>query len=183
MRPTETLMHEHEIILMVLDAAEREIQRMRETNAVRREYLEQMVDFFRNFADRCHHAKEENLLFVRMEERGMPREAGPIGVMLYEHDLGRGHVRAVADLLPRAGDDPAARDGIRQHLAAYIQLLRDHIYKEDHILYPMADQLLLPEDQRALEAEFERVEREEIGVGVHEKYHELAHRLAEEESL
>jgi len=40
MRPTETLMHEHEIILMVLDAAEREIQRMRETNAVRREYLE-----------------------------------------------------------------------------------------------------------------------------------------------
>ena len=82
MRPTETLMHEHEIILMVLDAAEREVRRS-----------------------------------------------------------GR---------------------------------------REDHILYPMADQLLLPEDQRALEAEFERVEREEIGVGVHEKYQELAHRLAGE---
>jgi len=45
----------------------------------------------------------------------------------------------------------------------------------------MADQLLLPEDQRALEAEFERVEREEIGVEVHKKYQELAHRLAGEE--
>jgi len=171
-------MHEHQIILMVLDAAEREARRIKEKGEVQSEQVEEMVDFFRNFADRCHHAKEEKLLFIRMEERGMPREAGPIGVMLYEHDLGRGHVRAIADLLPRAGNDPAARDGIRQHLAAYVQLLRDHIYKEDHILYPMADQLLLPEDQRALEAEFERVEREEIGVGVHEKYHELAHWLA-----
>jgi len=77
MRPTETLMHEHEIILMVLDAAEREIQRMRETNAVRREYLEQMVDFFRNFADRCHHAKEENLLFVRWRSGGCPGRPAP----------------------------------------------------------------------------------------------------------
>jgi len=75
-------MHEHKIILQVLDAAEREARRMGETGEVRTERLEQMVDFFRNFADRCHHAKEEKLLFVRMEERGMSREAGPIGVML-----------------------------------------------------------------------------------------------------
>jgi len=180
MRPTETLMREHQIILAVLDAAAREVQRMQETGEVRMERLEQMVDFFRNFADRCHHAKEEKLLFVRMEERGMSREAGPIGVMLYEHDLGRGYVRAVAEALPRAGNDPVARQAVQDNLAQYIQLLRDHIYKEDYILYPMADQLLLPEDQRALEEAFERVEREEIGEGVHEKYHELAHRLAEE---
>ncbi len=180
MRPTETLMHEHQIILMVLDAAEREVRRMQETGTVRAERLEQMVDFFRNFADRCHHAKEEKLLFVRMTERGMPREAGPIAVMLYEHDLGRGHVRAVAEALPRAAaGEPAAREAIRSHLTEYIGLLRDHIYKEDHILYPMADQILLPDDQRDLEAAFERVEREEIGEGVHERYHQMAHQLAE----
>ncbi len=178
MRPTETLMHEHKIILMVLDAAEREAQRMRETGTVRTERLEQMVDFFRNFADRCHHAKEEKLLFVRMEERGMSREAGPIGVMLYEHDIGRGHVRAIAELLPQVANNPAAQREIQQHLEDYIQLLRDHIYKEDNILYPMADQLLSPEDQEALGEAFERVEREEIGEGVHERYVELAHVLA-----
>ncbi len=179
MRPTETLMHEHQIILTVLDAAAREVRRTQETGEVRTERLEQMVDFFRNFADRCHHAKEENLLFVRMEERGMPREAGPIVVMLYEHDLGRGYVRAVAEALPRAHSDPAARQTVLDNLTLYIQLLRDHICKEDHILYPMADQLFLPEDQRALEEAFDRMEREEIGEGVHERYHELAHRLAE----
>ena len=181
MRPTETLMHEHEIILMVLDAAEREVRRVQETGEVRVERLEQMVDFFRTFADRCHHAKEENLLFVRMEERGMPREAGPIAVMLYEHDLGRGHVRAVAEALPRAAaGDPEAKRALVENMTGYIQLLRDHIFKEDNILYPMANQLLAPEDQQELEEAFERVEREEIGEGVHEKYHQLAHRLAEE---
>ncbi|MDW8069799.1 MAG: hemerythrin domain-containing protein, partial [Anaerolineae bacterium] len=159
MRPTEILMQEHQIILTVLDAAAREVQRIQETGEVRVERLEQMVDFFRTFADRCHHAKEEKLLFVRMEERGMPREAGPIGVMLYEHDLGRGYVRAVAEALPRAASDLAAREAVRRNLAQYVQLLRDHIYKEDYILYPMADRLLLPEDQQALEEGFEQVER------------------------
>jgi len=178
MRPTETLMHEHKIILQVLDAAEREARQMAETGEVRVERLEQMVDFFRNFADRCHHAKEEKLLFVRMEERGVSREAGPIGVMLYEHELGRGHVRAIAELLPQVAKNPAARREIQQHLEDYIQLLRDHINKEDYILYPLADQLLSPEDQKALEEAFVRVEREEIGEGVHEKYIELAHALA-----
>lgn len=177
MRPTETLMHEHQIILMVLDAAEREARWIKETGEVQAERVEQMVDFFRNFADRCHHAKEEKLLFVKMQERGMPTEAGPIGVMLYEHDLGRGYVRAVAEALPRAASDSAARQTILDNLTRYVQLLRDHIYKEDHILYPMADQLLLPDDQRALEESFERVEREEIGEGVHERYHRIAYEL------
>lgn len=178
MRPTEILMEEHQIILTVLDAAAREVQRIGQKGEVRPKRLEQMVDFFRNFADRCHHAKEEKLLFVRMEERGMPRGFGPIGVMLYEHDLGRGHMRAVADAIPRAAaGDAGAQEEVQRHLSDYIALLRDHIHKEDNILYPMADQLFLPEDQQELEEAFARVEREEIGEGVHERYHRLAHEL------
>ena len=84
---------------------------------------------------------------------------------------------AVAEALPRAASDSAARQTILDNLTRYVQLLRDHIYKEDHILYPMADQLLLPDDQRALEESFERAEREEIGEGVHERYHRIAHEL------
>jgi hemerythrin-like domain-containing protein len=55
--------------------------------------------------------------------------------------------------------------------------LRAHIDKEDNVLYPMADRLFTPEDQRALTKAFEKVEAEEIGEGVHEKYHQLAHDL------
>jgi hemerythrin-like domain-containing protein len=178
MTPTETLKHEHQIILVVLDAAEREAQLMEE-GQLRAHRVEQMIDFFRNFADRCHHAKEEELLFVKMNERGMPLQGGPLAAMLYEHDQGRRRVSAVADALPPANNgDPASIATVRDNLLAYVQLLRAHIAKEDGVLYPMADQLLAPQDQEELTAAFDRVEAEEIGEGVHDKYHQLAHELA-----
>ncbi|MDH7486396.1 MAG: hemerythrin domain-containing protein [Anaerolineae bacterium] len=179
MTPTETLKHEHRIILMVLDAAEREARRIQAGGAVDTEKIEKMLDFIRNFADRCHHAKEEDLLFVRMGQRGMPTDSGPIAVMLYEHNEGRARVRAVADALPQAAQGNAAAIAtVTANLLAYTQLLRAHIDKEDNILYPMADRLLTPADQRTLAEAFERVEAEEMGAGVHERYHHLAHELA-----
>ena len=108
----------------------------------------------------------------------MPAEGGPIAVMLHEHELGRAHVAAVAAALAGAGRGEAdALAALREHLAGYIELLRAHIDKEDHILYPMADRLLDAADQAALLEDFARVEREEIGAGVHEKYHRLAEGL------
>ncbi|MBC7263375.1 MAG: hemerythrin domain-containing protein [Chloroflexi bacterium] len=180
MIPTEVLKHEHEIILMVLDAAEREAGRVQDSGKVNADALDKMVDFFRNFADHCHHAKEEKQLFAKMRERGMPGDRGPIAVMLLEHDEGRRRVRAVAEALPQAqkGDSLAIRS-LQENLSAYVQLLRAHIDKEDNVLYPMADQLFTPEDQRALAEAFEKIEAEEVGEGVHEKYHQLAYELAE----
>jgi hemerythrin-like domain-containing protein len=165
---------------MVLDAAEREAQSIRNSGEVQGERIEKMLDFFREFADHCHHAKEEKLLFEKMEGRGVPVSGSPIAVMLQEHEEGRRRLKSVAEALPKAGSgDASAVASVRDNLLAYIRLLRGHIDKEDNILYPMADRLFTPEDQRALTEAFEKVEAEEIGEGVHEKYHQLAHDLAE----
>lgn len=179
MTATEILVDEHRLIQRVLDWGEAELARIAAGGRPDADKLIQAVDFIRNFADRCHHAKEEDLLFKRLVEKGMPGEGGPIAVMRHEHDLGRAHVRAVAAALEGAarGEDGALA-ALREHLAGYISLLRAHIDKEDHVLYPMADRLFSPADQAALLRDFERVEREEIGAGVHEKYHRLAEELA-----
>jgi len=180
MTPIEILMHEHQIILMVLGAVERETQQIQNSGQVNAAKAEQIVDFIRNFADRCHHAKEEDLLFVRMQERGMPAQGGPIGVMLIEHVEGRRLVKAAAEALPDAANgDPHAVAAVRDSLLGYTRLLRAHINKEDNVLYPMAEQILTAEDQQWLAKEFDRVEAEEMGAGVHEKYHQMAHELAE----
>ena len=181
MTPTETLKHEHQVILMVLDAAERDAQAAGRGEKISGDRAREILDFIRTFADKCHHAKEEKLLFVRMQERGMSGNSGPIAVMLHEHNLGRNAVRATAEALPEAEKgDREALAAFAENLQSYVNLLREHIYKEDNVLYPMADRLLTPEDQSWLDAEFERVEVEEIGEGTHEKYHELAHQLAGE---
>jgi hemerythrin-like domain-containing protein len=179
MLPTEVLKHEHQLILMVLDAVEREARAMAGGAAVNADRLSAFVDFIRNFADHCHHAKEEDLLFVRMGEKGFPLHTGPVAVMLHEHELGRAHVTAVADNIAAAaagvGD---ARTVVVERLSAYVSLLRHHIHKEDHILFPMADQIFSEAEQAALAADFERVERDEIGDGVHQRYEALARELA-----
>lgn len=176
MTPTETLKHEHQIILLGLGAVEREMRQIQAGGSVDEERTRQMIDFIQNFADRCHHAKEEKLLFARMEERGMPVDGGPIGVMLQEHDDGRRMVRAAAAALPGASvGDAGARTTLATNLLGFVRLLRVHIDKEDKILYPMADQILTAADQTELAASFDRVEAEEMGEGTHERYHQLAH--------
>jgi hemerythrin-like domain-containing protein len=177
--PTEILEHEHEIILLALDGAEREAQQIQNTGTVRAERVNQMLDFFRNFADRCHHAKEEDLLFVKMQERGVPTQGGPIGAMLQEHDQGRRMVTKAAEALPSAKEgDSQAVTAVKRNLLAFARMLRAHIDKENSILYPIADRVFTAEDQQELMEAFDRVEAEEMGEGTHERYHQLAHEWA-----
>jgi len=85
MRPTEILMQEHRVIEQVLDCLERMAQRVEAGDELDLESAKQAIDFFRNFADRCHHGKEEDCLFPLLEQKGFSREQGPTGVMLHEH--------------------------------------------------------------------------------------------------
>ena len=177
-RPTDELRHEHELVLAVVAAMEREVERIRQEDVVDSERVAEMIDFTKNFTDGCHHHKEEKVLFPLMEGR-QASAGGPVSVMLSEHDAGRVYVRGVVEALPDVAASAAARTQVADNLAGYAYLLRLHINKENTVLFPMAEQMLNEDDKACLAAEFERVEREETGAGVHEKYRELAHKLAE----
>ncbi len=166
--PTQVLKDEHALILEALDALERKIFALEAGAAPDRAYFEKAVEFLRTFADKCHHGKEENLLFKTMVDRGFPLQGGPIAVMLSEHDTGRSLIRGIAGGASALERDPGATQQIIQNGRGYIQLLRAHIDKENTVLFPMADNVLSPEDQAHLGKEFERFEEEETGAGVHE---------------
>lgn len=184
MTATDVLKNEHEAILIVIDAAEKEAASIAETGKMRADTVRRMADFLKNFVDRCHHAKEEKHLFAAMHAHGMPMTSGPLAVMLREHEQGRAHVRAIAEAAGRTGIPTAASARkVKNELSAYAALLRGHIDKEDKVLYPMADSLLTADEQNALTQAFERVESEEIGAGVHERYHAWIETLAQEQAL
>ncbi len=136
MRATQLLMEEHEIILRALDVLEALAQRGVSASQA-------LVDFFTDFADTHHHAKEEEILFPALEEAGFPHDAGPVGVMLHEHSEGRRLVKALHD--PQAA-------------LAYAALLRAHIQKENQVLFPMADRAV--EDQRRVDQAFDDFEQQ-----------------------
>lgn len=177
MDATEALRREHRVIERVLAGLERIAAA---GQAVDRQRAEKALEILRNFADRCHHGKEERQLFRLMEQHGMSHNAGPLAVMLHEHDEGRRHVRAMSEALPGASSgDAAAVKTFAEHARAYAALLRAHIDKEDRVLYPMAERMLSQDEDQQLVAAFDAIEREEMGEGAHEQYHRWAHELAE----
>ncbi len=98
--------------------------------------------------------------------------------MLSEHEAGRKYMGEIAGAFPKAREgDAAAITSMKNSLASYVRLLRAHIMKENGVLFPMSDRILTSEDQSELEKAFNRVEAEEIGEGIHEKYHSIAHEL------
>jgi hemerythrin-like domain-containing protein len=178
MTPIEILKHEHKIVLAVLEGAEREAQNIQATGKVDTDKVAKIVDFLRTFVDKCHHSKEERKLFPKLQERGMPGDTGPIAVMLHEHTLGRKEVAAISDALDKfTRGDTAAATPLAEHLLGYVKLMREHIDKENDVLFAFADNILTPADQEGLLKAFEAIESEEIGEGVHEQYHQFAHEL------
>ena len=169
---TAVLRKEHEAILRMLDATEQVARQLENSARVSPDTLKGLVEFFQLFADRCHHGKEEDLLFPLLEKKGLPREGGPIGVMLHEHTMGRSLVRNMAEATNAyvAGDQKA---GLRWAEAAtgYAGLLRSHIHKENNILFVMAERFLSDAEQAQLVQDFDKIEIEKMGAGTHERLH------------
>ncbi len=167
---TKQLRDEHEGILTMLEM----IDRMVAEPQLAVDRFEQALEFLKIFADRCHHGKEEDLLFPALEAKGVSRDNGPIGVMLSEHQQGRGFIKGMNDGLGQYQDgNSGALAAIRENAHAYTQLLRNHIDKENNILFMMAERILTRQEQEELLAEFEVIETERIGAGRHEQFHRL----------
>lgn len=181
MNPTEVLKAEHRVIERVLKVLEIAAAKLEAGGEVSPSILEKALDFIQNFADRCHHAKEEDVLFVALEDRGMPKGGGPIAMMLMEHGEGREFVRGLAGAIQRySSGDKAAAGQIVSNARGYAQLLTQHIWKEDNILYAMADDIVPAEALQGILDKFEDIERERMGEGVHARYHHLVHEMEAE---
>lgn len=173
-QPTAVLKAEHRVIERVLGA----LEQMLSAPQIERGLWLRLIDFLRQFTDACHHAKEECALFPRLERAGIQREGGPIGCMLAEHAQGRALIaRMAAGLEAAAGGDAAAIQALRKTAREYLELLHQHIWKEDNVLFAMADRVLDSGEQSALRDEFEHTERSESNAGKHEHYLRVAEEL------
>lgn len=180
MRPTEQLTEEHTTIKSMLQILEKVCQKLDSGIEVNPQHLAQIIEFIKVFADKCHHGKEEDLLFPELEQAGMPRNGGPIGTMLVEHNIGREYVKGMSEAITQyqAGDRSASPRFV-DNARSYIALLTQHIDKEDHGLFPAADMRLSKEKQEQLLEGFEKVEQDVIGAGRHEEFEKLLNHLKE----
>ena len=151
----EMLVEEHENILKIVEVLERKCDKTKDGKDIDKEFFRKVIDFIRNYADRFHHAKEEDILF---EEFNKAAEEGrvhcnPVEQMLHEHKLGRDFVKGMEEGV-KENDSEKVIEGAR----GYVSLIKEHIFKEDNILYPMIDEVLSKEIQGEMLKKFEDIE-------------------------
>lgn len=163
--PTDLLVAEHELICCVLTAVEAEADRLDAGAPLAPPFWEGAFDFLAGFADRCHHNKEEALLFPALIAAGLPLENGPVACLLDEHEDGRRLVRAMREAL--GADD---RRALQASARGFVRLLRQHIDKENQVLFQMAKRLVKADAEAQLRAGFERAEAADRDSGTIERY-------------
>jgi len=179
MKPIEDLKAEHEGILVMLNILERMSEKIAAGENVPIDHLKQVLDFLQVFADKCHHGKEERLLFAALEKAGIPEKDGPLGVMLSEHGRGRQFIAEMKDLLISfEKGESGALMVLTNPALQYVSLLRSHIWKENNVLFPMAEKTVSTQELNLIGEQFDRFEEEEMGRGAHEAFHEMIDRLS-----
>lgn len=180
MNPSDVLMSEHRVIEQVLRCLDEIVKQGESQGAIDRDNALSAIEFFQHFADHCHHGKEETHFFTWMEDHGFPRDGGPTGVMLYEHEQGRERIQGMLSALDRAAEGEAKAVAVfAVNARAYIGLLSEHIQKEDHCLFPMAENRMSEAERNEMLERFRKTEREHEDGHAHARYLQIADRLAE----
>jgi hemerythrin-like domain-containing protein len=154
---TTVLSNEHQYILKVIDAVMQECDQLEQGSEVNDDFFRKVILFIQCYADGYHHVKEEDILFKAMLKKLDNMHCNPIPVMLHEHDTGRQHVAEMKKALLQ-GDKPALIENAR----GYGYLLRDHIFKEDHVLYGMAEDTLDDFEKKTVNKAYSSVKLEDF---------------------
>jgi hemerythrin-like domain-containing protein len=159
MKSTTSLKSDHEIILSALHVLD-EIASAVETGRVINPHdIRALLTFFREFADGSHHVKEEAILFPALMHADMTFQKGPLQAMNCEHEHGRMLNAAMANAFDEMRNDEFVRNARR-----YIKLLRDHIEKENCVLFEAADRILDDDEDNRIALDFEHFDKEVFGV-------------------
>ncbi len=148
-------MKEHENILKIAEALEDECREIESGKEIDGNFFKKAIDFIRNYADKLHHAKEEDILFrefTKAAEEGCSH-CNPVEQMLYEHDLGRNFVKEVEEGIKKDN-----KERVIEGARGYSHLIREHIFKEDNILYPMADDVFSEKTKKEILNKFKSIE-------------------------
>lgn len=178
MKPTDDLKEEHEAVKLMLGILDAVCKNIEIGGNVKQEHLEELVEFMRIFVDKCHHTKEEAYLFPEMEKLEIPDLRELITSLRSEHEVGRQYVSRIEKIVSKK-EEYRELSNIVENSKAYLQLLTQHIEKEDNNLFPMADAYLSESVQKKLLKDFEIVENEIIGSGRHEEFHRWLHKMEE----
>ena len=135
---TVSLRKDHELIEKVIKAMEVTIKMLEDGKKIPESILIPVIDFSKNFTDVCHHSKEENALFPALEQAGMPKNMGPIAMMLIDHErsreIGKFMEESVSEYFTSGNSN-----NLINYMKQYVEHITEHLWKENNRLFMMAE--------------------------------------------
>ncbi len=128
-------------------------------------FIDTAVDFLRTYADRCHHGKEEDILFAELEKKSLsPEHRRTMNELVREHVLAR---ETTGKLLKakesHLRQEPEALEHLLMHMRTLAEFYPSHIEKEDkHFFVPCMDY-------------FTSLERDELLARMHDFDRQMIH--------
>lgn len=150
----QILTDEHKNILKVIGALLKECDSIETGGKINKDFFKKGIDFIKGYADKFHHEKEEDILFIELRKDEVQMHCNPTQQMLYEHELGRSFINGLESEIKKNN-----KEKVIENARGYAHLLKDHIFKEDNILYPMADQSLSANVKNDMLKKFEQIEQ------------------------
>ena len=169
------LMIEHRLIERMLKLVNKFLTKIEKQETVDPVFVDTVVDFIRTYADRTHHGKEEDILFLELEKKDMSDDNRRLmNELIEEHVFGRKVTRELfeANARYRRGDN-SALSIITARLGTLVDFYPKHIEKEDKVFFPASRAYLSEDEEQAMLREFWEFDRRMI----HEKYETLVQEL------
>ncbi len=180
MRVTEHLKKEHETISLMLTLLEKFSEKIQNREGIRGDDIERLFEGMYTFTYRCHHLKEETVLFPVLKQIGLPKQYRSVDEILEAHDLGRSYAERLSWGIAQYRADPQ-KDALPvvRHAKRYINFLNKEMEQEDHILFSLVDAALSAEKEAEMIKAFDRVEQENLGEDKGNAIHRLLDELSE----
>ncbi len=177
LNPTQDLKNEHAGISIMLRVMEKISSKLNNGEKIPHDHLYRIHEFLRTFADKCHHGKEEGILFPELNKN--PQNMSLINQLLGEHKTGRDFIRGIGDSIDSYTPGSADAIHIAVNMEGYIALLKRHIHTENIQLFPIADQQISAKLKNDIVERFEKLEKDVIGIGKHEEFHRWLEEFSE----
>ncbi|UCG87299.1 MAG: hemerythrin domain-containing protein [Gemmatimonadota bacterium] len=173
MKPLDILRDEHGLMRQFLENLTLAEKKLESNEQLPREFFEKVIEFASTFANKYHHVKEEHMMFVRLAQKQAGKWDGQIEALRHQHETGRNYMSAIKSALDGYESGNAVkRSVVLENLAAFNAMEKDHIHTEDHVFFPMVEQVFTAEEEEQIGLEFEKI-RQKVGESTFEDCHKL----------
>jgi hemerythrin-like domain-containing protein len=174
---TEILIDEHKDIIELLNIMSKIARNIKSNDVFYTSDVEDIIDFLKFFIDRNHHGKEE-ILFPTIISPEIKEENESLNEILYEHTLARNYLKDIYSCVENCKIGNAfSGELLADSLTNYVVLIKEHIQKEEKVIFPMAEEVLSSAKQNEIYGQFERLESKLLTKDFRDHYHKLLENL------